>query len=126
MGDSVSNRSFAKALGIQSSSWLTNVLRGAKGITMETAHAISDYLHHDVWERKYFETLVNFNQAKTVESATICFAALKQHLLKKGHHAVDVLEPDQYEFYSKWYYTAVRSLLGMFPIGDEYKTESVG
>jgi uncharacterized protein (TIGR02147 family) len=120
-GDSVSNRSFAKALGIQSSSWLTNVLRGTKGITMETAHAISDYLRHDVWEGKYFETLVNFNQAKTVEKRNAYFAALKQHLLKKGYHTVGVLEPDQYEFYSKWYYTAVRSLLGMFPMGDEYK-----
>jgi len=119
-GDSVSNRSFAKALGIQSSSWLTNVLRGTKGITMETAHAISDYLHHDVWERKYFVILVNFNQSKTVEKRNTYFAALKLHLLKKGYHAVGVLEPDQYEFYSKWYYTAVRSLLGMFPLGDEY------
>jgi uncharacterized protein (TIGR02147 family) len=31
-----------------------------------------------------------------------------------------VLEPDQYEFYSRWYYSAVRSLLGMVPLGDEY------
>ena len=119
-GDSVSNRSFAKALGIQSSSWLTNVLRGEKGITMETAHDISDYLRHDVWEREYFETLVNFNQAKTVDTRNGYFAALKRHLIKKGYHAAAVLEPDQYEFYSKWYYTAVRSLLGMFPMGDEY------
>ena len=119
-GDSISNRSFAKALGIQSSSWLTHVLRGAKGITMETAHAISEYLRHDGWERKYFEILVNFNQAKTVEKRNAYFAALKQHLLEKGYHTVGVLEADQYEFYSKWYYTAVRSLLGMFPMGDEY------
>ena len=119
-GDPVSNRSFARALGIRSSSWLTNVLRGAKGITMETACAISDHLRHDGWERKYFEILVHFNQAKTVEARNAYFAALKRHLLKKGYYAIRVLDPDQYEFYSKWYHTAVRSLLGMFPMGDEY------
>jgi uncharacterized protein (TIGR02147 family) len=119
-GEPVTNRTFAQALGINSSSWLTNVLSGAKGITLETARAISDYLDHDVWERRYFEILVHFNQAKTVEKRNSYFAALKQHLLKKGYHSLYVLESDQYEFYSKWYYTAVRSLLGMFPMGDEF------
>jgi len=119
-GEPVTNRSFAQALRINSSSWLTNVLNGAKGITMETAHAISDYLGHNEWERKYFEILVNFNQAKTVEKRNSHFSTLKQHLRQKGYSFLHVLEPDQYEFYSKWYYTAVRSLLGMFPMGDEY------
>ncbi|MBN1129264.1 MAG: TIGR02147 family protein, partial [Chitinispirillaceae bacterium] len=119
-GEPVTNRSFAKALGINSSSWLTNVLSGAKGITKETAHAISDYLGHDEWELRYFEILVHFNQAKTVEKRNGFFSDLKKHLLKKGYHTLHVLEPDQYEFYAKWYYTAVRSLLGMYSMGDEY------
>jgi uncharacterized protein (TIGR02147 family) len=119
-GEPVTNRSFAEALSINSSSWLTNVLSGAKGITTETAQAISDYLGHNSWERKYFKILVNFNQAKTVEKRNSHFTTLKQHLLQKGYSFLHVLEPDQYEFYSKWYYTAVRSLLGMFPMGDEY------
>ena len=119
-GEPVTNRSFAQALRINSSSWLTNVLSGTKGITTETAQAISDYLGHNAWERKYFKILVNFNQAKTVERRNSHFTALKQHLLLKGYSSLNVLEPDQYEFYSKWYYTAVRSLLGMFPMGDEY------
>jgi uncharacterized protein (TIGR02147 family) len=119
-GEPVTNRSFAQALHINSSSWLTNVLNGTKGISLETAQAISDYLGHNAWERKYFTILVNFNQAKTVEKRNGHFSALKEHLLLKGYSSLHVLEPDQYEFYSKWYYTAVRSLLGMFPIGDEY------
>jgi uncharacterized protein (TIGR02147 family) len=119
-GEPVTNRSFAEALSINSSSWLTNVLSGAKGITPETAQGISDYLGHNAWERHYFKILVNFNQAKTVEKRNSHFTTLKQHLLQKGYSYLHVLEPDQYKFYSKWYYTAVRSLLGMFPMGDEY------
>ncbi|MBN2037024.1 MAG: TIGR02147 family protein [Chitinispirillaceae bacterium] len=119
-GEPITNRTFAQALRINSSSWLTNVLSGAKGITLETARAISEYLGHDTWERGYFEILVQFNQAKTVEKRNNYFAALKRQLLQKGYQSLYVLESDQYEFYSKWYYTAVRSLLGMFPMGDEY------
>jgi uncharacterized protein (TIGR02147 family) len=119
-GEPVTNRSFAEALNIKSSSWLTNVLYGAKGITTETAHAISDYLGHNAWERKYFEILMNFNQAKTVEKRNSHFIALKQHILHKGYNFLHVLEQDQYEFYLKWYYTVVRSLLGMYPMKDEY------
>jgi uncharacterized protein (TIGR02147 family) len=120
MGEQVTNRSFAEALGINSSSWLSNVLSGAKGITIETARAISGYLGHNDWERKYFEILIGFNQAKTVAKRNLYFASLKQHLLQKGYSYLHVLEEDQYEFYSKWYYTAVRSLLGMIPMGDEF------
>lgn len=119
-GEPVTNRSFAEAAGISSSSWLTTVLNGKKGISSKTTLAISSVLGHDVWEQGYFKKLVAFNQAKTSEKRNCCFALLKQHLLQKGYHALCILEPDQYEFYSKWYFTAVRSLIGMYPLKDEY------
>jgi uncharacterized protein (TIGR02147 family) len=119
-GESITNRSFAEAVGIHSSSWLTTVLNGKKGISRKTAGAISAFLGHTTWEQGYFKLLVDFNQAKTIERRNTTFAAIKQHLLQKGYTALYVLQPDQYEFYSKWYYTAVRSLLGMFLLGDEY------
>ncbi|HEX2959343.1 MAG TPA: TIGR02147 family protein [Chitinispirillaceae bacterium] len=120
-GDPLTNRSFAAAVGIASSSWLTTVINGKKGISKKTTEAISGFLKHDPWERVYFETLVNFNQAKTVESRNNFFLALKEHLTKKGYYAVKVLEIEQYEYYSKWYYSVVRSILGMVAMGDEYE-----
>lgn len=120
-GKTLTNRSFAAALGIQSSSWLTTVMNGKKGITDKTVDAISSFLNHDEWEREYFKILVDFNQAKKIELRNAFFASLKQHLLKKGYYAVRVLETDQYEYYSKWYYSAVRSILGLVKIGDEFE-----
>jgi uncharacterized protein (TIGR02147 family) len=120
-GDTLTNRSFAAALGIASSSWLTTVINGKKGITKKTAEAISSFLKHDPWEHDYFQMLVNFNQAKTVEKRNTCFISLKEHLIKKGYYAVKVLEIQQYEYYSKWYYSAVRSILGMVSVGDDYE-----
>lgn len=120
-GDSLTNRSFAASLGIASSSWLTTVINGKKGISKKTIEAISAFLKHDPWEQVYFEKLVNFNQAKSVENRNNYFLALKEHLIKKGYYAVKALEIQQYEYYSKWYYSAVRSILGMVAMGDDYE-----
>lgn len=120
-GEQLTNRSFASAIGISSSSWLTTILNGKKGITDKTVSAISDFFNHNEWEREYFRILVNFNQAKTVENRNDFFNQLKQALLKKGYLAIRVLDNDQYEYYSKWYYSAVRSIIGMIPVGDDYE-----
>jgi uncharacterized protein (TIGR02147 family) len=120
-GEQLTNRSFASAIGISSSSWLTTILNGKKGITDKTVEAISDFFKHTEWEREYFRILVNFNQAKTVEYRNEFFNQLKQLLLKKGYLAIRVLDNDQYEYYSKWYYSAVRSIIGMIPVGDDYE-----
>jgi len=119
-GEPMTNRSFAEAVGIRSSSWLTTVLSGKKGLGSKTVTEISLFLRHSTWEQCYFKLLVAFNQAKTVEKRNAHFAVLKQHLLQKGYPALYVLQPEQYEFYSKWQYTAVRSLIGMTPLNDDY------
>lgn len=121
IGDSITNRSFASAVGISSSSWLTTVLNGKKGITPRTVNAISCYLKHNEWERDYFKMLVDFDQAKTIDKRNQCFSVLKQHLLKRGLYFVRILDAEKYEYYSKWYYTAVRSIMGMISLGDEYE-----
>ncbi|NLD91181.1 MAG: TIGR02147 family protein [Fibrobacter sp.] len=120
-GEQLTNRSFAAAIGINSSSWLTTILNGKKGITDKTIGAISDFFKHTEWEREYFKLLVYFNQAKTVESRNDFFTQLKQLLLKKGYLAIRVLDNDQYEYYSKWYYSAVRSIIGMIAVSDDFE-----
>ena len=119
-GVPITNRSFAEAVGIHSSSWLTTVLNGKKGIRGKTVGAIAIFLGLDAWEQDYFKLLVDFNQAKTIEKRNSTFSVLKEHLRQKGYPALYVLQSDQYEFYSKWYFTAVRSLIGMVPLNDEY------
>lgn len=67
-------------------------------------------------EAKYFILLVNFNQAKR--------ASLRSQL----HHEIrdefraeaKALEMDQFEYYQKWYYSALRSLLGYYPFRGDY------
>ena len=38
----------------------------------------------------------------------------------KGFTGAQVLAQDKYEFFSRWYHLAIRSLIGMYPFKDDY------
>lgn len=67
-------------------------------------------------ERGYFDLLVAFNTARTERQARQAFEALIAYSGVKSQ----VMKPEQYAFYTKWYYTAVRALIAMrtFTIKD--------
>ena len=105
-----SNRWFAMKMGINSTSWLTSVLKGAKGLSKATANKLSEILRHSPIETRFFETLVSFNQARGIEERNRFYQEL--NALQKIKE-VRTVKPTQYDFYSVWYHSAVRSLIGM-------------
>ena len=105
-----SNRWFAMKMGINSTSWLTSVIKGAKGLSKTTANKLSEIFKHSPVEIRYFETLVCFNQARTIEERNRYYQELCG--IRKLRE-VRTVGPDQYEYYSTWYNSAVRSLIGM-------------
>ena len=58
-------------------------------------------------ERNYFDRLVAYNTARTERQAKQAFEVLLSLSSVKSH----TLRADQYAFYTKWYYTAVRALI---------------
>jgi uncharacterized protein (TIGR02147 family) len=108
-----SNRWFAMKMGINSTSWLTMVLKGSKGLSKVTANRISEILRHSPIELRYFETLVSFNQARSLDERNKYYGELVS--LQKLKDVLTV-KPSQYDFYSTWYHSVVRSLVGMFSI----------
>ena len=107
-----SNRWFAMKMGINSTSWLTSVAKGIKGLSKATANKLSEILKHSPIEARYFETLVNFNQARTIEERNNYYKELIALQKLKDVHTV---KANQYDLYSTWYNSAVRSLIGMHP-----------
>jgi uncharacterized protein (TIGR02147 family) len=105
-----SNRWFALKMGINSTSWLTSVVKGAKGLSKYTANRLSEILKHSPLEARYFEALVSFNQARTIEERNKYYQEL--NALQKIKE-VRTVKPNQYDFYSAWHHSAVRSLVGM-------------
>ncbi len=56
----------------------------------------------------YFKTLVHFNKSKDPDATAILFEKLMALAGVEAH----ALEKDQFEFYSAWYHSAIRALLG--------------
>jgi uncharacterized protein (TIGR02147 family) len=113
----ISNRWFAQKVGINSSSWLTVVLQGRKGISAKIANKISQVLKHSRAEAEYFEALVLFNQARITEERNLYY---RQLLSLRKSLDIQKMDGEQYEFYATWYHSVVRSIIGMMDFRDEH------
>jgi uncharacterized protein (TIGR02147 family) len=99
-------------MGINSTSWLTSVLKGTKGLSSKTAQKLSQILKHSPIESRFFSTLVDFNQAKSLSERTTCFNQLTA--LQKLKQ-VRTIKSGEYDYYALWFHSAIRSLIGMHP-----------
>jgi len=114
----ISNRSFAQKAGVNSSSWLTSILQGKKGLSKITANKISNALKHSRTETLYFENLVFFNQAKTREERNRYYQEIAS--VRKAFKT-DIVEVDQFEYYAVWYHSVIRSMIGLIEFQDDFK-----
>ena len=113
-----SNRWFAQKMGINSTSWLTMVVKGRIGLSKVTANKLSGILRHSILETRFFETLVFFNQSRSTEDRNRYYQELCT--LAKTKEA-RLVSKDQYDFYSEWYHSAVRSIIGMYGFTGDFK-----
>ena len=65
-------------------------------------------------DAEYFSNLVRFNKAKTESDKKTYYERL---IALKGVNA-QALNKDQYEFYTKWYYSAILTLLDFYPFRE--------
>jgi uncharacterized protein (TIGR02147 family) len=68
-------------------------------------------------EAEYFATLVHFNKAKTDRECKLHF----QKLMALKDVGAFTLEKGQYEFFQKWYYSTILTLLDFYPFTNDYK-----
>lgn len=106
-----SMRTFARnpILGISSTSFMTNLLKGARNLTQRQRLAFLKALKLEGAEAEYFDTLVQFNQAKTLEEKNYFFSHLSRH---RGSQAKLLLER-QYAFFAKWQHSVIWNYLGL-------------
>jgi uncharacterized protein (TIGR02147 family) len=69
-------------------------------------------------EGAFFRTLINFNKAKSENQVKFHF----EKLLNYKTLGKERLEEFQYEFYHKWYYSAIRSLIGIISFSGDYES----
>ncbi len=102
-----SYRYFAKKIGITSIGLYKDIVEGRQRLGKALVFKFSAAIGHTKKEAEYFENMVYFNDAKTVEERKLFFTRM---LACQGSNA-KIIEVSKYEYYSKWYYSAVRALL---------------
>ena len=101
-------RSLSKKLGFNSPSFIKYLIEGSRNISTQNISKLTEILDFNAQEKKYFESLVSFNQSKTSSEKDFYF----QKLLKnKKRETQTILEKQKYKYFSKWYNAVVRELL---------------
>lgn len=115
-GTALTYDSLARAIGATSKGFITQIVQGKSKIPSDKITKFALALGLKKKERTYFDFLVRFHQAGTHSRKNEIFKKLTAQFKTKIAH----LGPDQYEFYDKWYYSAVRSLLGYYPFTGDF------
>lgn len=98
-------------------SYLSQVMNGAPDFTLEQAHRLNQFLHHDKAEAKYFLVLVEMARAGTKElreffreQATEAKQA-RFHLKSRLKQTEEISPEAQHTYYSTWFYSAIYIIL---------------
>jgi uncharacterized protein (TIGR02147 family) len=104
-------RSFARhpSLMLTSSGFMTQLLQGKRNLSQQLRLKFVQALHLDSRESEYFDFLVQFNQAKSLEEKNYFFAHLSR---QRGSRARLLLE-NQNSFFSQWYNTVIWNYFGL-------------
>jgi uncharacterized protein (TIGR02147 family) len=113
-----SYEAFTQRLGFSNRGFLFNVLKGKKNLSISHCIKISRALKHSKEEAEYFEKIVAYTQAKNEEERTYILEKMQPPRKTKGITPL-LIEKEQYEYLSKWYHSAVRCLIEMYPTSDD-------
>jgi uncharacterized protein (TIGR02147 family) len=110
-------RYISKKTGIDHS-LLVKIFQCRRHIAEKSIAAFAKLLGLSPRQTDYFGLLVLYAKAKTNREIKHYFERLLAFSEVQAHK----VESDKYEFYQKWYYTAVREILHIHPgIGDDFK-----
>ena len=105
-----SYRHIAQKAGFSSAGFFANILQGKRNISAENIFKFAHLFKLKRHETEYFELLVLFDQAKNHDQKKYYF----EKILASKRSKITVTDARQYEFYSQWYYTAVREVLDIY------------
>jgi uncharacterized protein (TIGR02147 family) len=102
-------RAFSVRLGLGGTSFLSAVLKGKKNLGEEVRLRLALQLELAPDEESYFHLLVQFNQAKEMETKNHLFRQMQKYQASRARVAGE----GQYRFYSQWFYAAVWNYFGI-------------
>ncbi len=112
-----SQRDILKKMGISSSGFLANVLSGRNNLTTTQIALLARVLKFKKSETAYFEALVLFTQAKTLDEKNLYYS----RMVKLHKSKFKSLKSNQLSLFAKWYYAVIRELIYFYTFKDDYK-----
>lgn len=100
-------RFLALKAGFSSHSFLDNVIRGKRNLTLESLRKVAKYLRLGRRETAFFQHLLLYNQAKTYQEREESLREMGK--IRKSIEFYRVQE-DQYAYYAQWYLPVLREL----------------
>lgn len=115
-----SYRYFARNADINSVGLYRDVIEGRQKIGRALIIKFSTAIGHTKKEAEYFENLVFFNEARSAEERKLFFERMLTH--QTAGTKSRVVDETRYEYYQKWYYSAVRSLISIGKFRNDDKS----
>lgn len=111
-------RSFSKSAGFAAPNYIQQIIAGEKNLAHCASYKVAQAMKLSKKGREFFTTLVDFNQAREDKEKTHHFEKL---LSFKDYTEAQKISIDQYEYFSQWYYVAIRELVALEGFRDDPK-----
>jgi uncharacterized protein (TIGR02147 family) len=113
---------FSRFAGIKSKGFLHNVIAGKRTLNCVHTAGLCKAMRFGAFEARFFTLLVNFNQAHDHASRAELFEKLST-IKRRGKQAwpCQIVRNDQFEYYSQFHHSVVRSLIGIHGFGGDFK-----
>lgn len=98
-------------------SYFNNVISGRKNVTPGFVDLLLKLLELGPAEAKFFRALVNYNQATSANEKEYYF----DQIVQCNRTPYKLIDKNTYAYYTEWYHSTIRSLLGILDFKDDYK-----
>ena len=102
---------------VSSTGYIANVISGKSNLNSRQSVALADIFKLNPSESRYFQALVDFTQARTIEDKGEALDSLRMQVQGRNKK----LDPRQYSLFSKWLYPMVFDLVAIIPVGENHK-----
>ena len=112
----------AQKAGFQARDFLLRVMRGDRRLSAESAARLADALDLPRKEKAYFLALVEYNQARKDSEREVAWGKVQHALARfRDASAPRLLTDIHREILSAWHHLAIRSLLEMDPVPEDWE-----
>jgi len=114
---SFSYQYLALKAGFKTKSFIPHVIEGKKNLSKNSIYKLAMALKLEKKSFSYFEDLVAFNQAATLDQRNYFFSKLSEY---NKRNIARIVQKKQYDFYTKWYHNTIRELVTIADFKEDY------